>query len=115
MLLAGKARRMGRKAEKRPHARHDEAEDTAPDTLIVPPIPDEKGVDNELSVGYNIDNEIIFRGDESPQERARRILEFHKPETRPILTECLSCRFACKQRRATDAVILFTCVDRREL
>lgn len=106
---------MGSKAKRGPHAGAEEANDPMSDHWIVPEAPDEKGVDNEFSVGYNMDNEIIFRGDESPKERARKILELERPETRPILSECQTCRFACKQRRATDAVILFTCADRKEI
>lgn len=77
--------------------------------------PEEIPLDIENISPYDDPHEIIFRGDESPKERARKILEQHKPETRPTLIECQSCRLPCKQRKATDAVILFTCFDRKEL
>jgi len=52
---------------------------------------------------------IIFRGDESKVERAKKILYHAEPARRPIIPTCLGCPRECKQRYLPDSGLVFTC------
>jgi len=75
----------------------------------------DEGLDNDVWIDDNVS--IRFRGNESPQERGRRIYERLHPAGRPLLPECATCAKGktCGQRGETDSGMTFICFDRSPL